>query len=53
MIAGVALVVLIGAVVFSKRKGGGFAEESEDFVAAESQTGVTGTGLLTLLPVAS
>ncbi len=29
MIAGVCLVVLIGAVLFSKRKGGGFGEESE------------------------
>ena len=38
-IAGVALVVLIGAVAFSKRKGGAFGEESEQFVAAESQTG--------------
>ena len=38
-----ALLVLIGAVAFSKRKGGAFGEESEEFVAAESQTGVTGT----------
>ena len=29
VIAGVALVVLIGAIAFSKRKGGGFGEESE------------------------
>jgi K(+)-stimulated pyrophosphate-energized sodium pump len=29
VIAGVALVVLIGAVMFSKRKSGGFGEESE------------------------
>jgi K(+)-stimulated pyrophosphate-energized sodium pump len=43
VIAGVALIVLIVAVAFSKRKGGGFAEESEDFVAAEAETGVTGT----------
>ena len=43
VVAGVALLVLIGAVAFSKRKGGGFAEESEDFVAAEAETGVTGT----------
>ncbi len=43
VIAGAALIVLIGAVAFSKRKGGAFAEESEDFVAAESQTGVSGT----------
>jgi hypothetical protein len=35
--------VLIGAVAFSKRKGGGFAEESADFVAAEAETGVSGT----------
>ena len=40
VIAGVALLVLIGAVAFSKRKGGAFGEESEQFVAAESQTGV-------------
>jgi hypothetical protein len=43
-IAGVCLVVLIGAVAFSKRKGGGFAEESEAFVAAEAETGATGPG---------
>ncbi len=43
LIAGVALLVLIGAVAFSKRRGGAFGEESENFVAAESQTGVTGT----------
>ncbi len=42
VIAGVALLVLIGAVAFSKRKGGAFAEETEQFVTAESQTGVTG-----------
>jgi K(+)-stimulated pyrophosphate-energized sodium pump len=43
VIAGVAVLVLIGAVAFSKRKGGAFGEESEQFVAAESQTGTTGT----------
>jgi K(+)-stimulated pyrophosphate-energized sodium pump len=43
VVAGVALLVLIGAVAFSKRKGGGFAEESENFVAAEAETGVSGT----------
>jgi K(+)-stimulated pyrophosphate-energized sodium pump len=36
-IAGVALVVLIAAVAFSKRKGGGFAEESEVFAEAEEE----------------
>jgi K(+)-stimulated pyrophosphate-energized sodium pump len=41
-IAGVSLVVLIIAVAFSKRKGGAFAEETEDFVAAEAETGATG-----------
>ena len=35
--------MLIGAVAFSKRKGGAFGEESEEFVAAESQTGTSGT----------
>ena len=43
VIAGVAVLVLIGAVAFSKRKGGAFGEESERFVAAESQTGTSGT----------
>src|SRR3954469_8455216 len=43
VVAGIALLVLIAAVAFSKRKGGGFAEESEDFVAAEAETGATGT----------
>ena len=43
VIAGVCLVVLIGAILFSKRKSGGFGEESEMFVAAEAETGVTGT----------
>ena len=42
-IAGVSLVVLIIAILFSKRKSGGFGEESEKFVAAEAETGVTGT----------
>jgi K(+)-stimulated pyrophosphate-energized sodium pump len=42
VIAGVSLIVLIGAVLFSKRKSGGFGEESEMFVAAEAETGVTG-----------
>jgi hypothetical protein len=41
-IAGVSLVVLIIAVAFSKRKGGAFAEETEEFVAAEAETGATG-----------
>ncbi len=36
-IAGAALVVLIGAIAFSKRKGGGFAEESEIVVEAEEE----------------
>jgi K(+)-stimulated pyrophosphate-energized sodium pump len=44
LIAGVSLIVLIGAVLFSKRKGGGFGEESEDFAAAEAETGVSGPG---------
>ncbi len=43
LIAGVSLIVLIGAVLFSKRKGGGFGEESDQFVAAEAETGATGT----------
>jgi K(+)-stimulated pyrophosphate-energized sodium pump len=43
VVAGAALLVLIVAVAFSKRKGGAFAEESEDFVAAEAETGATGT----------
>ena len=43
VVAGVALVVLIGAIAFSKRKSGGFGEESEEFVRAEAETGVTGT----------
>ena len=42
-IAAAALLVLIGAVAFSKRKGGAFGEESEEFVAAEAETGATGT----------
>jgi K(+)-stimulated pyrophosphate-energized sodium pump len=43
VVAGAALLVLIGAVAFSKRKAGAFGEESADFVAAEAETGVTGT----------
>ncbi len=42
LIAGVAIIVLIVAVLFSKRKGGAFAEETEDFLEAEAETGVTG-----------
>jgi K(+)-stimulated pyrophosphate-energized sodium pump len=42
VIAGVAIVILIVAVLFSKRKGGAFAEETEDFLEAEAETGVTG-----------
>ena len=44
VIAGVALVVLLCAIAFSKRKGGGFAEETEIFVEAEAETGATGPG---------
>ncbi|MGZ6963732.1 MAG: sodium-translocating pyrophosphatase [Acidimicrobiia bacterium] len=43
VIAGVALVVVLGAVAFSQRTGGEFAEESEQFLAAESQPGASGT----------
>jgi K(+)-stimulated pyrophosphate-energized sodium pump len=43
LIAAVALVVLLAAILFSKRKTGGFGEESEMFVAAEAETGATGT----------
>ncbi len=43
VIALAGVIVLTGAVMFSKRKGGSFAEESEIFVAAEAETGVTGT----------
>jgi K(+)-stimulated pyrophosphate-energized sodium pump len=43
VVAGVSLIVLIGAIAFSKRKSGGFGEESEEFVRAEAETGVTGT----------
>ncbi len=42
VIAFAALLVLIAAVAFSKRKGGSFAEESAVFVAAEAETGATG-----------
>ena len=44
VIAGVALVVLLCAIAFSKRKGGGFAEETEIFGEAEAETGATGPG---------
>jgi K(+)-stimulated pyrophosphate-energized sodium pump len=43
VIAVVAAVVLLAAILFSKRKGGSFGEESDEFVAAEAETGVTGT----------
>jgi K(+)-stimulated pyrophosphate-energized sodium pump len=43
VIAGASIVILAVAVMYSKRKGGGFAEESEMFVKAEAETGVTGT----------
>jgi K(+)-stimulated pyrophosphate-energized sodium pump len=43
VIAAAALIILIGAVAFSKRKGGSFGDESDAFVAAEAETGVTGT----------
>ncbi len=39
VIAGVALLVLIGAVLFSKRKSGGFGEESEIIAAAMAEHG--------------
>jgi K(+)-stimulated pyrophosphate-energized sodium pump len=42
-IAIAALVVLLGAIGFSKRKSGGFGEESAEFVAAENETGAVGT----------
>jgi hypothetical protein len=38
----VALLVLLAAIAFSKRKGGSFAEETEVFVAAEAETGASG-----------
>jgi K(+)-stimulated pyrophosphate-energized sodium pump len=41
-IAVVALLVLLAAIAFSKRKGGSFAEETEVFVAAEAETGASG-----------
>ena len=40
VIAGVCLVVLIGAVLFSKRKGGGFGEESEIVAEAMAEHGL-------------
>ena len=40
VIAGVCLVVLIGAVLFSKRKSGGFGEESEIVAAAMAEHGL-------------
>jgi K(+)-stimulated pyrophosphate-energized sodium pump len=40
LIAGVALIVLIGAVLFSKRKSGGFGEESEIIAAAMAEHGL-------------
>jgi K(+)-stimulated pyrophosphate-energized sodium pump len=40
VIAGAALVVLIGAVAFSKRKSGGFGEESEIVAAAMAEHGL-------------
>ena len=40
MIAGVCLVVLIGAVLFSKRKSGGFGEESEIVAEAMAEHGL-------------
>jgi K(+)-stimulated pyrophosphate-energized sodium pump len=40
VIAGVALVVLIGAVLFSKRKSGGFGEESEIVAEAMAEHGL-------------
>ena len=40
VIAGVCLVVLIGAVLFSKRKSGGFGEESEVVAAAMAEHGL-------------
>jgi K(+)-stimulated pyrophosphate-energized sodium pump len=43
VIAIAATIVLGASIVYSKRAGGGFGEESEDFVEAEAETGVTGT----------
>jgi K(+)-stimulated pyrophosphate-energized sodium pump len=40
VIAGVALIVLIGAVLFSKRKSGGFGEESEIVAEAMAEHGL-------------
>jgi K(+)-stimulated pyrophosphate-energized sodium pump len=42
-IAGVSIVVLAIAILFSKRDSGSFGEESESFVAAEAETGASGT----------
>ena len=39
VIAGVCLLVLIGAVLFSKRKSGGFGEESEIVAEAMAEHG--------------
>jgi len=41
-IAGVSLVVLAVAILFSKRDAGSFGDESEAFVEAEAETGVSG-----------
>jgi K(+)-stimulated pyrophosphate-energized sodium pump len=41
VIAGVCLVVLIVAVLFSKRKSGGFGEESEIVAEAMAEHGLT------------
>jgi K(+)-stimulated pyrophosphate-energized sodium pump len=43
VIAVAAAIVLGVAILYSKRAGGGFGEESEDFVQAEAETGATGT----------
>ena len=43
-IAGVATVVLLGSIFYSKRKSGSFGDEAEKFTAAEAETGVTGPG---------
>jgi K(+)-stimulated pyrophosphate-energized sodium pump len=43
VIAIAAAIVLGIAILFSKRKGGSFAEESDEFVAAEAETGASGT----------
>jgi K(+)-stimulated pyrophosphate-energized sodium pump len=41
-IAGASLVVLLAAILFSKRDSGSFGDESEAFVTAERETGATG-----------